>query len=191
VLRTLALVVGGLVLLGLGGAAGFGMRSVTEDTTTTTETIDTVTQTTTGPGGRTDLPAAVETTRRALLTAAATGDYEALRKLIPQSGFEYTFGGPVEGGPIPYWQELERTTDERPLTTLVAILRMPYTLSRGIYVWPFAYTLTRIDELTPHERSLLAPLGDLSRLFVPGTGYLGWRAGIQPDGTWVFFVAGD
>ncbi len=22
-------------------------------------------------------------------------------------------------------------------------------------------------------------------------GYLGWRTGIAPDGTWVFFVAGD
>jgi hypothetical protein len=22
-------------------------------------------------------------------------------------------------------------------------------------------------------------------------GYIGWRAGIQPDGDWVFYVAGD
>ena len=34
-------------------------------------------------------------------------------------------------------------------------------------------------------------LGDLDTLFVPGTGYLGWRAGIEPGGSWVFFVAGD
>jgi hypothetical protein len=24
-----------------------------------------------------------------------------------------------------------------------------------------------------------------------GLGYLGWRAGFEPDGTWAFFVAGD
>ena len=46
------------------------------------------------------------------------------------------------------------------------------------------------DDLSEHERELLAPLGPTSRLFVEDTGYLGWRAGITPDGAWVFFVAG-
>ena len=32
---------------------------------------------------------------------------------------------------------------------------------------------------------------EIESVFVEGTGYLGWRAGIRPDGTWVFFVAGD
>jgi hypothetical protein len=48
-----------------------------------------------------------------------------------------------------------------------------------------------VDDLTAHERELLAPLRPLGRVFVEGTGYLGWRAGIAPDGTWSFFVAGD
>jgi hypothetical protein len=47
------------------------------------------------------------------------------------------------------------------------------------------------DDLSPHERDLLAPLGVPSALFPEGAGYYGWRAGIAPDGTWVFFVAGD
>jgi hypothetical protein len=68
---------------------------------------------------------------------------------------------------------------------------MPPVLTRGIYVWPWAYTVESADDLSEHERELLAPLGPTSRLFVPETGYLGWRAGIAPDGTWVFFVAGD
>jgi hypothetical protein len=68
---------------------------------------------------------------------------------------------------------------------------MPYTLSRGLYVWPFAYSVASVDDLTAHERELLAPLGPFESVFVEGTGYLGWRAGIGPDGTWVFFVAGD
>ena len=74
---------------------------------------------------------------------------------------------------------------------LPKILRMPYTLSRGIYYWPFAYDVASIDDLTQHERELLAPLGPLESVFVEGTGYLGWRAAIQPDGTWVLFIAGD
>jgi len=133
----------------------------------------------------------VEEMRSALLAAAEAGDYEALRPLIPESGFEYTFGGPVEGGPIAYWQELERTSGTKPLETLAAVLKMPYTLSRGYYVWPFAYDVEDADDLSRHERTLLAPLGPLDTLFFEGTGYLGWRAGIDPDGTWVFFVAGD
>jgi hypothetical protein len=142
------------------------------------------------PAAATALPAAVEETRAALLEAAESGDYEALRLLIPER-FEYTFGGPVEGGPIAYWQEVERTTGQRPLETLAAILKMPYVLSRGYYVWPWAYALESADALSPHEVELLAPLGPPSEFFPEGTGYLGWRAGIAPDGTWVFFVAGD
>jgi hypothetical protein len=137
------------------------------------------------------LPAAVEETRAALLDAAESGDYEALRALIPDSGFEYTFGGPVAGGPIAYWQELERTTDERPLETLAEILELPYVLSRGYYVWPWAYTVESVDDLSAHERDLLAPLGPLDTLFPAESGYFGWRTGIEPDGTWTFFVAGD
>ena len=138
------------------------------------------------------LPAAVEETRARLLDAAQTGDYEALRPFIPDSGFKYTFGDAVAGGPIAYWQELQRTTDQRPIAELAAVLQLPYVLSRGYYFWPWAYTVASSDDLSSHERELLAPLGPPNRLFpAPGAGYFGWRAGHAPDGTWVFFLAGD
>jgi len=184
------IVLGALVLLAGGGAAGWFVHEETREAVTSTETTtetDTVTEEVVESG----LSPAVEETRAALLEAAASGDYEALRPLIPATGFEYTFGGPVEGGPIGFWQELERSTVERPLDNLEAVLRMPYTLSRGIYVWPFAYDVESVDDLSPHERELLAPLGPLDTLFVEGTGYLGWRAGIDAEGNWVFFIAGD
>jgi hypothetical protein len=138
----------------------------------------------------TGLPAAVEQTRAALLQAAETGDYEALAPHMPD-GFRYTFGVGEQGGAPDYWQELERTTGERPLEQLAAILKMPYVLSHGYYVWPWAYTVESSDDLSPHEVQLLAPLGPPGRFFPAGTGYLGWRAGIAPDGTWAFYVAGD
>lgn len=189
--KRIALALAAAVLVGGGGVAGWFAQQETRDpetvTETTTETVTTTTETTADTG----LPAAVEETRATLLEAAESGDYEALRPLIPQSGFEYTFGSPVPGGPIAYWQDLERTTSQRPLEALGQVLRMPYTLSRGIYYWPFAYDVASLDDLTAHERELLAPLGPLESVFVEGTGYLGWRAGIRPDGTWVFFVAGD
>jgi hypothetical protein len=176
--RLLVVVLIGVVAFASGVMLGFKLDLGDDESTSETS-----------PGG---VPAAVERTRAALLAAAESGDYEALRALIPANGaFKYTFGEPVEGGPIAYWQNLERTTEARPLETLAAVLRMPYTLSRGYYYWPFAYDVADVTDLSPHERELLAPLGPLDRVFVKGTGYLGWRAGIAPDGTWVFFVAGD
>jgi hypothetical protein len=190
ILRVL-LVAGAVVLLAGGGTAGWFAARETQDEVTTTETTTVVQTETVTEQVAVGLPAPVADTHARLLEAAETGDYDALRPLIPSTGFEYTFGGPVEGGPIAYWQELERSTVERPLENLEAVLRMPYTLSRGIYVWPFAYDVADAGELTPHERELLQPLGPLDTLFVEGTGYLGWRAGIDPDGNWVFFLAGD
>jgi len=186
-----ALLLFGLVAaLGLGGFAGWYAHEETQDPETVTET-STVTLTTTEEAAGTGLPEEVAKTRADLLAAVESGDYEKLRPLIPETGFEYTFGSPAAGGPIAYWQDLEATSDEEPLERLGQVLRMPYTLSRGIYFWPFAFDVAAREDLTAHERELLAPLGPLESVFVEGTGYLGWRAGIAPDGTWVFFVAGD
>ena len=171
--RTVVVVLVGVVALAAGVMLGFKLDS--------DETAAPV---------ATGLPAAVEQTRAALLAAAEAGDYDALTPHM-SDGFRYTFGVGKPGGAAEYWQEQERTTGQRPLETLAAILKMPYVLSHGYYVWPFAYTAESADELSPHERELLAPLGPLSQLFPEGIGYLGWRAGIAPDGTWAFYVAGD
>ena len=53
---------------------------------------------------------------------------------------------------------------------------------------PHLRPLSSEEELTDYERELL---GDLSVYSGAGSGYLGWRAGIEPDGTWRFFIAGD
>ena len=89
--------------------------------------------------------------------------------------------------PFGYWQLVEEQSGERPIDILARILRMPYTLSHGTYVWPFAYD-KQPEDLTAHEREIL---GDLADDFGAGSGYLGWRAGIRPDGTWTFVIAGD
>jgi hypothetical protein len=137
----------------------------------------------------TEVPPAVEETRARLLDAAEARDFEALAELIPDEGFTYTFGGAVEGGPRAYWQQLEEEGPERPLETLVAILRMPHTKVEDIYVWPFAYNRD-VASLTAEEREILEPVADFEGWTQYGS-YLGWRAGIREDGTWMFFVAGD
>ena len=173
-MRALLVVLVGLVAFASGIGLGYKLDS------------DDSQQSTSAPG----IPAEVEATRAGLLEAAESGDYEALRPFLTED-LRYTFGEPVAGGPIAYWQELERTTAERPLESLAAILKMPYVLSQGYYVWPWAYALRSSSELSQHEQELLAPLGPPSEFFPEGVGYLGWRAGIAPDGTFAFFVAGD
>ncbi len=177
-------------ILALGLLAGCGgtetvtvTRSETAtETRTQSETVS-VTQTVEVAAG---LPQAVAETHAALLAAAQSGDYEALRPLIPDE-FSYTFGLPPEGGPIAFWRQVERDTDERPIEMLARILELPYTLYAGTYTWPFVHG-REPDSLTPYERQLL---GDLADDFGSGSGYLGWRAGVEPDGTWSFFIAGD
>ena len=188
--KRIGLIVASVALVALGGAAGwFGPRETAERETPPEPARVSATTTQAQPAG--GLPEAVAKARDALLQAAESGDLAEVQALVPDTGFEYTFGSPVPGGQTAYWQELERTSGEKPLEALAKVLRMPYTLSRGYYVWPFAYDVASVDDLTAHERELLASLGPLETVFVEGTGDLGWRAGIRPDGTWVFFVAGD
>jgi hypothetical protein len=168
-LRLSALVV--VVVLAAAGCGGGGK------TVTTTRTV-----TRAAPG----LPAAAEQTRARLLAAAESGDYEALRPVIPATGFAFSYGASA-GGPIAYWKNVEQTSEQTPIAILAAIMRMPYTLNRGLYVWPFAYDKRKSD-LTAYERRLLGPA--LLRSYV-GEDYYGWRAGIRPDGGWVFFISGD
>jgi hypothetical protein len=190
VARLVVALAAALALVGCGG----GETETVSVTTTLTETetvtatervTETVTETVAEPTA-VGLPGPVAETHAALLAAAETGDYEALRPLLPRR-FSYTFGGPVEGGPIAYWQQIEQSSDESPIEILASILRMPYTLYTRTYVWPFAYDMTE-DELTNYERKLL---GDQADAFGEGSGYLGWRAGIKPNGTWIYFIAGD
>ena len=175
----------GVLLLAIGGAAGFFITDQTRDSETTTVTV---TRTTTSAAASdVGVPAAVEAKRVEMLRAAQAKDYDALARLAEPT-FKYTFGSPVAGGPAAYWRKAEQE-GQQPLEALAAVLQLPYTLSRGLFVWPFAYDKTQ-DEITPYEASLLEkiPPGGVT---VGSSGYLGWRAGILPDGKWIYFVSGD
>ena len=80
-----ALVVALIGIVAFSGGVMLGYMLDSDDKTTSTV--------------ETGLPAAVEETQAALLEAAESGDYEALRPFISDR-FEYTFGSPVGGGPI-------------------------------------------------------------------------------------------
>jgi len=172
--KALLAVLAAVLLAGCGGSA--------ETVTVTTTVTQTVTET--APGDATALPDAVEETRRGLLEAAQSGDVEALEPFVTDR-LSYTFGGPVEGGAIEYFKQLEAQGQD-PLGTLAKLLQLPYTLAQGNYVWPWVYSVQATD-LTDYEKQLLGEFAD----DFAGTTYLGYRVGIGPDGTWIFFVAGD
>jgi hypothetical protein len=140
------------------------------------------------------LPTPVARKRAEIWKAAKGGDYEEVARLVDPKGFEYTFGGAVPGGPAAYWRQIDQTTDERPIETLAAILQLPFVFQEDskLYVWPFAFT-RRAPTLSPEERELLVEaIGEESMKAYEQLGsYLGYRAGIDENGNWVFYVAGD
>lgn len=134
-------------------------------------------------------PEAVATTRAAILAAAEDRDWEALRALIPEKGFTFTFGG--ETDPIAYWRQLEEE-GFTVLPTLEALLEGPAAPFRGGYIWP-ALATEPPEEWTDEDLEVVRRFHsdrEIDTFFEFGT-YIGWRVGIDGDGTWIYYVAGD
>jgi hypothetical protein len=164
-------------------AAGSLVVSETRDATT--EEIDV-------PPPLERLPEPVARKRAQIWTAARRKDYDGLARLVDPAGFEYTFGGPVPGGPAAYWRRLEQS--ERPLDTLAAILELPYTYQpeSKLYVWPYAFTRKASTLSISEKKELADAIGEEGlRFYEQSDTYLGYRAGIDVGGDWVFYVAGD
>lgn len=142
-----------------------------------------------------DLPAAVAEVRQRVFDAAVACDYETLEEIALERGEGFTFSYGASDSAAAYWREVEEAAAEQPLPmrALATILTLPYTRNEaGSYAWPTAY-----DE-SPAEADWQA-LADaglygedvLEQMRTNGTGYLGYRTAITPDGDWQFFVAGD
>jgi hypothetical protein len=138
------------------------------------------------------LPDPVIRNRAEIWSAARRKDYEALERLIDDEGFEYTFGGPFPGGPTAYWRSIEQR--EQPLDVLAAILELPHTYmpEPKIYVWPDAFSRKPATLTTAEKAELAEAIGEQGvTAYEELDSYFGYRAGIDLDGDWVFYVAGD
>lgn len=136
------------------------------------------------------LPLEVESTRNAILLAARAQDWEGLRAQIPARRFTFTFGG--ETDPIAYWKgfEGEGATVLEILTTLLS-LDNPAEQD-GSFIWPAAASrdpAAWTDEDIADMKTIYSQR-QIDKFREYGS-YLGWRVGIEEDGTWIFFVAGD
>lgn len=142
-----------------------------------------------GPPG--EIPPAVLDTRQAILDAAQTRDYGALRALIPDRGFTFSYGG--ERDPIAYWKRLESNAHVPVFGDVIPrVLGTEPGLFDGIYIWPAQAG----EDPSEWDQSDLEALSEIHlrqdiRLFQEIGLYTGWRVGIDRDGTWVFFVSGD
>ncbi|QPC42086.1 hypothetical protein HW532_04800 [Kaustia mangrovi] len=144
------------------------------------------------------LPERVLNTRNALLHAASTGEIENLRAVIEQNELMpmVSFGGAAD--PIAYWKEISSDgTGRDVLAELIKVLTSGFVLmepgtDREMFIWPYHYAYP-LDRLTPAqevELYLLITPEERENMLRAGS-YLGYRAGIGPDGTLHFFIAGD
>lgn len=145
------------------------------------------------------LPEPVRRMRALIMEACASGDLEALRPLIGPgpNGTQLSFGGPVDD-PIAYLQDVSGDGGgQEILAILLEVLDAGFVhLEPGtpneIYVWPYFFAMP-LEGLTPPQRVELFKIvtaGDYEDMKNFG-GYNFYRVGINPDGRWLFFVAGD
>src|SRR5918996_1087745 len=137
------------------------------------------------------LPPRVVETRDAILDAARARHFEALRALIPEEGFTFSFGGDTD--PIRYWKRLESEGHVPGFGDIIPmVLGTEPGFDRGVFVWPAQATEDPAtwDEQDIEALTAIHAREDI-RSFQEAGLYLGWRVGIDRVGTWLFFVAGD
>jgi hypothetical protein len=149
------------------------------------------------PGGTTtapakdQLPGPVAEKKEAIVDAAHALDYDGLEALVDTTNFTYSFG--ESGHPARYWRRMEEEAEVPILGDfLPTVLAMPWAKLGPVYVWPSVHA-KKPSRWTEQERKALEQLYTEKeiRRFERAGSYLGWRAGIGEDGTWLFFVAGD
>lgn len=145
------------------------------------------------------LPEPVQRMRNMIAEACLSGDIERLRPLIStgKSGTQLSFGD-VSGDPVAFLRGLSGDEEGHEiLAILYEILSAGYVrLDAGtpeeMYVWPYFFAVP-LDSLTGRQRVELFKIvtaGDYEDMKSFGA-YIFYRAGISPEGQWLFFVAGD
>ena len=137
------------------------------------------------------LPAEVAEKREAIVAAAKSFDYDRLETLLDPKTFSYSFG--ESGDPVGYWRRLEEEGHVPILGDyLPVVLGSPHAMRGDVYVWPSAYG-KKPSTWTEEDRQALRSFYTEQEIkqFEDAGDYLGYRAGIRKNGTWLFFIAGD
>lgn len=136
------------------------------------------------------LPEPVQSTRKQLLSAANSCDWESIEKL---AGNHITFSYGADLNYIGYWQELE-SKGEEPIAILAKLLQLePTQLTEGpgkTWVWPRAHSTANPTPAMFDELKGVLPDSEIASLKKMDS-YFGYRVGIKPNGEWTYFVEGD
>lgn len=142
------------------------------------------------------LPDLVRQRRDEILAAARSGDLAKVAAIVKANQTLISFGGDTDAAAL--WKKSFPDSDGlEVLSTLIEVLEMPFVhLDKGsaqeMFVWPYFHAM-QLEKLTPEQRVELFRLVtayDFREMQKFGS-YNFFRAGIAPDGSWRFFVAGD
>lgn len=144
------------------------------------------------------LPAPVRRLREQIIEAAATGDPERLRPIIDANGEPPAFSFNAVEDPIAYLKSISGDSEGREILAILievfeaGFVHVDVGTPNEMYVWPY-FARYPVDQLTPEQLVELFKLvyaGDYEDMLVYQA-YFSYRAGIAPDGTWRYFLAGD
>jgi len=145
------------------------------------------------------LPEPVRRMHRLILEATRSGDIERLRPLIGtgEHATQLSFGG-VDGDPVDFLRELSGDPDGQEILAILeevlsaGFVHLDAGSANDLYVWPYFFAIP-LDRLTNPQRVELFKIvtaGDYEDMKTFGS-YIFYRVGIDPEGNWAFFVAGD
>lgn len=145
------------------------------------------------------LPEPVRRMRALIMEAAQSGDLEKLRPLlgIGTGATRLTFGEP-DDDPIAYLKSISGDAEGLEMLAIMldvfetGYVRFDVGTENELYVWPYFYALPLHELTNPQKVEMfkLITAGDFEDM-QPYGAYIFFRAGIAPDGRWLFFVAGD
>lgn len=137
------------------------------------------------------LPAQVEAKRQAIYQAAISRDYDRLAGEAP-GDLNYSFGGEYEGGFVGYLKLAEENERLSAFDIIPTILRLPYAERDGLYTWPSVFTVAP-SEWTEEDLAMMRTFLTEEQIedFREFGGYIYYRLGIDSEGNWKFYLAGD
>ncbi len=131
---------------------------------------------------------AAAATWNALREAAMACDYAGLADLASDDGFTSSYGAGTDAAA--FWAEAEAAGDD-PMAKLVQLSGLPSAVdAQGNTVWPAAHVRPEDDDAW-RELDGIYTSDTLDEWREAGSGYLGYRLAITPEGEWIYFVAGD
>jgi hypothetical protein len=143
------------------------------------------------------LPEAVGRIRAAMLSAAMSGDIEALRVPVQMNEIPPMVAREKISDPVDYWRKIARDGEGREIMAIMVELfrtgfvrKAPGT-DDEMYIWPY-FAEVPLDKLTPAQEVELLTLvtpDQLKAMRASGK-YDHYRIGIAHDGTWHFFWNG-